>query len=72
MGCSFALLHIVKENLIEVNVVVVNMLSRSMVGITTLNKSQALLKFFLNLVQVQTTTKFLNYQLTERPQHGGL
>ena len=49
-----------KVNLIEVNVVVVNMFSRNMVGITTLKKSQTLPKFFLNLVHVQTTINFLS------------
>ena len=50
----------VKVNLIEVNVVVVNMSSRNIVDITTLKKSQTLPKFFLNLVHVQATINFLN------------
>ena len=60
MGCSFAPYHIVKVNLIEVNVVVVNMFSPNTVGITNLKKSHTLPKFFLNLVHVKTTINFLN------------
>ena len=57
---TFAPYRIVKVNLIKVNVVVVNMFSQSMVGITTLKKSQTLPKFFLNFVHVQTTINFLS------------
>ena len=44
-----------KANLIEVNVAVLNMSSRNMADITTSKKNQTLLKFYLNLIHVETT-----------------
>ena len=55
MGSLFANYYLVKANLIEVNVAVVNMSSKNIVSIITLKKNQTLLKFFLNLIHVETT-----------------